>query len=66
MGMVEMLREADTWGPKSWGRVVCKAVREEREAVKVKKTQPKSRRKTRWYSVPRNQRRRKFQEGRSS
>lgn len=30
------------------------AVREEREAVKVKKTQSKSRRKTGWYSGPEN------------
>lgn len=52
MGMVEMIREADTGRLKSWGIVACRMWEKEEKPLRVENTQLRSKRKIRWCSVP--------------
>lgn len=61
---LQWLREADTQRPKSWGLVACRMWEKEEKSLRVKKTTEKQE-ENQVVQCPRNQRRRKFQEGRS-
>lgn len=50
--MVETIREADTGRLKSWGIVACRMWEKEEKPLRVENTQLRSKRKTRWGSVP--------------